>query len=378
MDAPKKRASAADAAPFWASLALVPLVVLAATQGGWTIALVPACTWALFAGLDAVVGDDRANIDPDTAQSELLWYHAITLIWPFVQAMLLIWLLATVPTAPHLSPGEKAGVFFGMGVLSGTIGINYAHELMHRRARLDRWLADILLAMVLYSHFRSEHLLVHHRHVATPRDAVTARYGEGFYRFFARVLSACVRSAWTAERDMLARKGQRIWHASNPFWRYGALQVASLLIALAIGGALGLALFLFQAFVAIWQLELVNYVEHYGLQRRETAPGRYEPVGPHHSWNADRKASNRLLINLQRHSDHHYKPARPFPLLQSGDPETTPQLPYGYPVMTAAAMVPPLWRRMMNPRVKRWRKRFYPDVTDWAQSFGSNSASTVS
>lgn len=378
MDTPTKRPSLADAIPFWASLALVPVVVLAGIQGGWTIALVPACTWVLFSGLDGIIGDDRSNLDPDTDQSDLFWYRAITLVWPFVQAALLIWLLVTVPAASDLSLGEKFGIFFGLGVLSGTIGINYAHELMHQRARLDRWLADILLAMVAYSHFRSEHLLVHHRHVATPRDAVTARYGEGFYRFFARVLPACLRSALRAEHEMLARKGQRAWHPANPFWRYAALQATCLLAALALAGPLGLALFLFQAFVAIWQLELVNYVEHYGLQRRHSAPGRYEPVGRHHSWNANRQASNRLLINLQRHSDHHYKPARPFPLLQSGDPETTPQLPYGYPVMTSAAMVPPLWRRMMNPRVKRWRKRYYPDVTDWAQSFGPNSASTVS
>ncbi len=378
MEAAAHRPSLAHAAPFWASLALVPVVVFAALTGGWTIALVPMCTWALFAGIDAVIGDDAGNLDPDTPATELRWYRAITLVWPLVQAALLVWLLATVPGASRLSTGEKFGVFFGMGVLSGTIGINYAHELMHQRARLDRWLADILLAMVLYGHFRSEHLLVHHRHVATPSDAVTARFGEGFYRFFARVLPACLASSLRAEAAMLRRKGHGSWHATNPFWRYAALQSLWLIAAFAIGGALGLALFAFQAFIAIWQLELVNYVEHYGLERRQTAPGRFEPVGPHHSWNANRMASNRLLLNLQRHSDHHYKPARPFPLLQAGSPETTPQLPYGYPVMTTAAMVPALWRRIMNPRVRRWRKRFYPEVTDWAQSFGANSASTVS
>ncbi|MEM0948464.1 MAG: alkane 1-monooxygenase [Pseudomonadota bacterium] len=377
MSAGSKRPSFADAAPFWASLALIPLVIIVAQTGSWSIALIPACTWVLFSGLDAVIGDDQTNIDPDTAQSDLFWYRAVTLIWPAVQAGLLVWLLATVPAAPELSVAEKFGLFFGMGVLTGTVGINYAHELMHQRARLDRWLADMLLAMVLYNHFRSEHLLVHHRHVATPRDAVTARYGEGFYRFFMRVLVECPISAFRAERAMLARKGLNAWHRSNPFWRYGALQAAFLIAAFALAGPFGVVLFGFQALIAIWQLELVNYVEHYGLQRREISPGRYEPVARHHSWNANRMASNRLLINLQRHSDHHYKPARPFPLLQSGDPDTTPQLPFGYPVMTSAAMVPPLWRRMMNPQVKRWRKRFYPDISDWAQSFGPNSSRTA-
>ena len=165
---------------------------------------------------------------------------------------------------------------------------------------------------------------------------------------------------------MLARKGLPASHRANPFWRYAALQCAMLALAVLAGGWLGLALFAVQAATAIWQLELVNYVEHYGLSRRPLGDGRYEPVRPHHSWNADRMASNWLLLNLQRHSDHHTHPDRPFPLLQTYDDRTAPRLPAGYPVMTAAAMVPPLWRRMMHPRVRAWRRRHYPDVTDWS------------
>jgi alkane 1-monooxygenase len=124
-------------------------------------------------------------------------------------------------------------------------------------------------------------------------------------------------------------------------------------------------LFIWQAFVAIWQLELVNYIEHYGLTRRHLGDGKYEHVLPRHSWNAAHRASNWLLINLQRHSDHHYKPDRRFPLLQTYGTDEAPQLPYGYPVMTALAMVPPVWKRVMNKRVKEWRKAYYPDIEDW-------------
>jgi len=221
------------------------------------------------------------------------------------------------------------------------------------------------LAMVLYSHFRSEHLQVHHRHVGTPRDPVTARYNEGFHRFFPRVLRGSFLSAFRAERDMLARKG-RPWHdLKNPFFRYWALQAIMALLAVLLGGAVGLALFVWQAFVAVWQLELVNYIEHYGLTRKHLGGGKYEHVQPRHSWNAAHKASNWLLINLQRHSDHHYKPDRRFPLLQNYTEADAPQLPYGYPLMTMAAMVPPIWRRVMNPRVRRWRQMYYPEITDW-------------
>ncbi|MGR3525107.1 MAG: fatty acid desaturase, partial [Paracoccaceae bacterium] len=131
------------------------------------------------------------------------------------------------------------------------------------------------------------------------------------------------------------------------------------------GGGGALALFLWQAWIAIWQLELVNYIEHYGLTRKHLGDGKYEHVKPQHSWNAAQKASNWLLINLQRHSDHHYKPDRRFPLLQNYTDAEAPQLPYGYPLMTMAAMMPPVWRRVMNPRVQRWREMYYPEVTDW-------------
>lgn len=353
------------ALPFWISLALTPLAVVMALVGGWGLVLLPAATWWLFTVLDRIAGKDEENADPATDNSELGWYRAITLIWFPVQAALLAWLVWYVPGAAHLNGWEKLGVFFGVGVISGTVGINYAHELMHQKSRLERWLADLLLASVLYSHFRSEHLRVHHIWVGTPGDPVTARYNEGFHRFFPRVLVQCHRSAWKAERAMLARRGLPWWHRSNPYWRYGVLQLTALMLAYLLGGWTGLGLFAVQAFVAVWQLELVNYIEHYGLTRRHLGNGRYEHVLPRHSWNASYKASNWLLINLQRHSDHHYKPDRRFPLLQTYSEDDAPQMPLGYPVMTLAAMVPPLWKRIMNKRVKAWRRRFYPDITDW-------------
>lgn len=354
-----------SALPFWLSLGLVPLAVIGLAWGGWTTLLLPLGAWGLFALLDAITGLNPDNADPQTSEAALTLHRLVTLIWPPIQFGVLCVMLIHVPRADHLGTAEALALFFGMGVMSGTIGINYSHELMHQSPAHERWLADLLLASVLYSHFRSEHLRVHHLYVGTPRDPVTARYNEGFHRFFPRVLRQCPRSAWAAEVAMLARRSLPWHHRSNPFWRYLALQSAFLVLALALGGWAGLGLFLVQALVAIWQLELVNYVEHYGLTRRHLGAGKYEHVLPRHSWNAAHKASNWLLINLQRHSDHHFKPDRRYPLLQTYPEDQAPQLPRGYPVMTLAAMVPPLWKRIMNPRVKAWRARYYPDITDW-------------
>ena len=363
---PKELSRLSRALPFWMSLCLIPFAWITAFYGGWTVILLPVLTWYLFSLLDAVLGLNLENADVSATDDDLFWYRLVTLIWVPAQFVTIFGLIWYVPQAEHLSTFERFMVFFGVGVITGTIGINYAHELMHQKGKLERFLADTLLAMVLYSHFRSEHLLVHHRYVATPRDTVTARYNEGFHRFYPRVLRESLLSAFNAEKAMLARKDLPWTNLSNPFFKFWGLQGIFLLLALVLGGWSGLVLFLVQAGVAIWQLELVNYIEHYGLTRKHLGDGKYEHVHPRHSWNAAHKASNWLLINLQRHSDHHYKPDRRFPVLQTYNSDEAPQLPYGYPVMTMAAMIPPLWRRIMNPRVRKWRAMYYPEITDWA------------
>ena len=363
---PNQVAKFSRALPFWMSLLLIPLAWVGAVYGGWTVILLPLVTWYLFSIIDLFAGLNQDNADLETREDQMFWYRAITMIWAPLQFVTLFALIAYVAPADHLNTLEKLVLFFGVGVITGTVGINYSHEVMHQKNKLERFMADTLLAMVLYSHFRSEHLLVHHRYVATPRDPVTARMGETFYRFYPRVLKQSLVSAWNAEKLMLARKKLPATDSSNPFWKYAYLQGFMLLLALALGGWVGLGLFVLQAGTAIWQLELVNYIEHYGLTRKHLGEGKYEHVQPRHSWNAAHKVSNWLLINLQRHSDHHYKPDRRFPVLQTYSEADAPQLPYGYPVMTIAAMIPSVWRRMMNPRVQRWRDMYYPEITDWS------------
>ena len=356
----------ASTLPFCLSLVFLPVIAAGAAWGGWWLFLTPVYSFALMTLMDAVNALNTANPDTDTPESDLIWYRMITVIWFPLQAILIFGTLWWVTHSNHLQLWEALILFYAIGIATGGVGIVYAHELMHQKPAIERWLGDLLMASTLYSHFRSEHLRVHHLWVGTPRDPVTARYNEGFWRFFARVLVSCPRSAWRAERALLARGGKTMWHRSNPFWRYGALQAGFVLLAWLIGGWAGVGLFVFQAFVAVLHLELTNYVEHYGLTRLHLGDGRYEHVLPRHSWNSAHTVSNWLLINLQRHSDHHYKPDRRFPLLQTYDEDEAPQLPLGYPTMVVVAAVPPLWRRIMNPKVRDWRRRFYPQVTDWS------------
>jgi alkane 1-monooxygenase len=113
--------------------------------------------------------------------------------------------------------------------------------------------------------------------------------------------------------------------------------------------------FFAQSVLAFTLLELVNYVEHYGIHRKEIASGQYERVNPLHSWNASHLISNFFLFQLQRHSDHHYNASKRYQILDHYD--ESPQLPYGYPTMILIALVPPLWFRLMNPRLKQWEEK---------------------
>ena len=354
-----------NALPFWVSLAFIPLWLVSVTKGGWWIALIPIYTTAITTMLDTFFGLSRENLDPDSDDTTLFWHRLITWLWVPIQLLLIFGALVAIFRFDHLSTAEGIFLMIATGMVSGGIGITYGHELIHQHNKFERTLGDILLASVLYGHFRTEHVLVHHRYIGTPRDVVTAKYNENIYHFLPRAIIGTLKSAWHVEAVRQKKRGNKVSGISNPFWIYGGLALLFLLIAALIGGVAGVLLFALQALIGIFYLEIIDYVEHYGLVRKHLGNGKYEPVAPRHSWNSNHKFTNWLLINLQRHSDHHYKPARRFPLLQTYAEADAPQPPYGYPIMATIAPNPRAFRRMMNPKVRAWRKMYYPEITDW-------------
>ena len=326
-----------------------PLMLISWIFGGWTILLVPIFGYVVITFFDALVGKKLIKPNVDSAVSEDR-YKYVLYGWVPVQFFLLFGSLITIFMFDHLSGIEAFFLMIVQGIISGAVGIVFAHELMHQKTRFERFLSDLLMGMALYGHFRTEHVLVHHRHVGTRKDAVTARYGENFYRFFIRVIPEC------------------FWDFQNPFFIYFGLMLFFLLLAILIGGILGAICFIVQAFIAVLHLEVVNYIEHYGLVRQKLDNGKFEPTRPHHSWNANDHASNLLLINLQKHSDHHARPNKKYQHLQSYDADDAPQLPFGYPLMVLLSLIPQFWMKVMNPKVLEWRKRFYPELQEWSES----------
>jgi alkane 1-monooxygenase len=243
---------------------------------------------------------------------------------------------------------DSIGLALTVAMVSG-IAINTAHELGHKRDSIERWLSRVALAQSGYGHFFIEHNRGHHVRVATPEDPASSRLGESFYSFLPRTVIGSLRSAWELERVRLDRLERSMWSPANDILGAWAMTVVLFAALVAIFGFVVLPYLLIQALVGFSLLEVVNYLEHYGLLRQKREDGRYERTRPEHSWNSNNTASNVLLYHLQRHSDHHANPIRRYQALRHVD--DAPQLPTGYAGMILLAVIPPVWRRTMDRRV---------------------------
>jgi alkane 1-monooxygenase len=232
-----------------------------------------------------------------------------------------------------------------VGIITGAVGITYAHELIHRRQRFEVFLGEILLLMVLYMHWKVEHVRGHHAHVGTPDDPATAPEGSTIYGFIPRSIVGGWISSWKLEAERLKRNGRRVFSLSNYTLLTSILQLAVLAGIWLILGTSALIFFIAQAGIGIILLEIVNYIEHYGLSRKQLESGGYERPHPGISWNSDHRLTNAFLINLQRHSDHHTRPRVPYPLLHTH--ENAPSLPFGYATMILISFIPPLYRKVL-------------------------------
>jgi len=298
--------------------------------------------------LDQRVGLDRSN-PPEELVAQLeadRYYRWATYLFLPLQYAAVAWACWELAYG-GLHVVDKVGLAATLGCLNG-IAINTAHELGHKKDAVERWLSKVALAPTGYGHFYVEHNRGHHVRVATPEDPASSRLGETFWAFWPRTVVGSLRSAWELESRMWQKAGRSRWNVKNDVlnaWAMSVVLLGGLLVAFGAGIAPYLAI---QAVVGFSLLEIVNYLEHYGLLRQKVGD-RYERTQPRHSWNSNNTASNVLLYHLQRHSDHHANPMRRYQSLRHM--AEAPQLPTGYAGMILIALFPPLWRRVMDPRV---------------------------
>jgi len=305
--------------------------------------------YALLPLLDYLIGGDRNN-PPESAVPALendRYYRLLTYLFLPIQYGVFFWGIWAFAML-ELPWYSQLGLAISIGGIGG-LGINTAHELGHKKPELERWLAKIALAQTFYGHFFTEHTRGHHKNVATPEDPASSRFGESFYAFWPRTVIGSVKSAWNIEKERLARKGKSVWSIENHNLQAWAMSVVLWAPLLAIVGVTLVPFMILQAIYGFSLLEVVNYLEHYGLVRQKDANGRYERCQPEHSWNSNHLVTNLFLYHLQRHSDHHANPTRRYQALRHF--KDVPQLPSGYAGMVVLAYIPPLWRKVMDKRV---------------------------
>ena len=333
---------------------LVPASWAAVAATGWGIVWWsgPALMFGLIPLLDLLVGADAEN-PPDsvltTLEHDRYYQWAIYLYLPaqYVSLVLACWIWGG-GGGVAMSDIDKLGLMLTVGGIGG-VAINAAHEMGHQRAQSERWLSKVALAQTGYGHFYIEHNRGHHARVATPDDPASSRLGENIYTFHYRSIIGSLRSAWALERRRLARRGKRAWSLRNDALNAWLMTAALFAALIAAFGIAVLPWLIGQAVIGFFLLETINYLEHYGLRRQQRPDGSYERVRPSHSWNSNSMISNVFLFHLQRHSDHHANPQRRYQALCHAD--EAPQLPAGYSTMVVVALVPPLWRRLMDHRV---------------------------
>ena len=299
--------------------------------------------------LDYLFPNDRSN-PPEQVVPQLeadVYYRALNYLTVPLHFFILItgaWFVAS----HDLSWSGVLALSLIVGAISG-YGINTGHELGHKKDVADRLAARFVLAVPFYGHFSMEHNVGHHAEVATPEDSASARFGESIYQFVFREIPGGISRAWRLESGRLQRRGFWIWGWRNEILQSYAVSVALYGGLILVFGPIIIPFLLIQTAFAWWQLTSANYIEHYGLLRKKLPNGRYERCQPHHSWNANHTASNLVTFHLERHSDHHAYPARHYQSLRHFD--DVPQLPSGYFGMFLLSYVPPLWRKVMDPKV---------------------------
>lgn len=342
----------------WALSLVPPLVpplsyLLYLHTGNALTTLIPALyIFGLIPLLDALIGEDRNNPPAEVVEAMEADRYYMTLARATVPLLWLCFLgtVAFVGTQ-DLPWWSYLALLIGVGTIDGG-ALLVGHELGHKADRVDQIFGILANNVVGYAHFRIEHNRGHHTWAATPEDPASARFGESIYAFARRELPGAFRRGWSNEGERLQRRGLPVWSRHNEILVGFALTFAVAATLVALFGWKIVPFLLAHHFMGYYALTQANYVEHYGLKREKGADGRYLPVEPRHSWNTNHIVSNLMTFHLQRHSDHHANPMRPYQSLRDFD--DLPRLPSGYPGMFVLAAIPPLWFRTMDPKALAW------------------------
>lgn len=330
---------------------IIPYVVyISFTNTGWLSYLPVIVAFVLIPCMELLMKPDEQNLSDSEAEIAARdpFYDLIIYLTVPMQFYFLFTFLHIINQNEAGWP-TTLGRVLAMGLMCGIYGINVAHELGHRSKWYEQLMAKALLFTSLYIHFFIEHNRGHHKQIGTPDDPASAPKGESIYKFWIRSVWYSYLDAWKLERVRLQKNGEAFYSFKNEMIDYHILQMGFLVVVYASFGMQTLLLYVMAALIGILLLETVNYIEHYGLRRKQQEDGGYQRVMHQHSWNSSHPIGRMMLFELTRHSDHHYKASRKYQLLKHHD--EGPKMPTGYPGMMILSLFPKLWFKVMDRRV---------------------------
>lgn len=274
--------------------------------------------------------------------------HLLPILYIPLQLAATLW-AARQASRPDAGGWEIASLAISVGATTGIFGVLAAHEMVHSRSRAKRALGSAMLSGMTYRHFDIAHVYGHHRWAGTERDPSTARRGENLYAFFLRTFVRQIVMAYEFEARRCARKSFPLLR--NRVWRDAFVMTAIYAALWYVWGPMAALFLALESFVGIFVLEVFNYTAHYGLMRARGSDGMFEPMTHRHAWNSSAPAANLLIFNMGRHSDHHARAAAVYGTLRPL--EGAPELPGSYAGSIVMALIPPLWRRVMDGELDR-------------------------
>ena len=320
-------------------------------QGIWSYTVV-IYVFVLIPILELFLPIDASNYSENEVESRLknkLYNGLLYLNIPIVYGCL--YFTFTIVKTKELTYFELIGIVLSLGIILGSNGINVAHELGHRKLLFERLLGKLLLIPSHYTHFFIEHNHGHHLHVSTPEDPSTAKYNQNLYSFWVQSVTGTYVKAWQIQKKINRSEKISFFSLRNDMFWFTIIQICYLLLVFNFFGLKVLLVAVFSGITGFLLLETINYIEHYGLQRKLLPSGRFERVTEKHSWNSNHVLGRIILYELTRHSDHHFKSSKEYQILEHH--EESPQLPYGYPASMVLSFIPPLWFALMNNKIPK-------------------------
>ncbi|MEP6673863.1 MAG: alkane 1-monooxygenase [Ferruginibacter sp.] len=326
---------------------MMPLLVISGYWlGGWWNFITPALCFIIHPLLNLLAKERHSHEEEQHDKYPAFVYRLIAFLYVPVVIVLTVWALYNSSAIDRLS---FIGLALSVGIINGVIGFTLAHEFIHRHSKTEQAAGYLLLLCNCYMHYGIEHIRGHHVYACTSKDPHTARTGESFYRFFPRAIKQTFLNAWEIEQKQKQRGNKTLLRRQNRMTIFLLLQFLLITAITILAGWKALLFFLLQAFIAVFLLHIINYLQHYGLVRKQVKSDQFERMAAHHSWSSGNRLTSLNLFQLDNHADHHINPAHSYETLKPL--QESPQHPTGYSGMIILALIPPLWFRIIHKKI---------------------------